>query len=425
MKDLLAPNNIRGSVFSEVATAFPALRALALIDLDAASSQYGVQLHPLSQLTGLRYLCISSHHIFAGVTLDSISSLRQLASLELHLQYDATATVWQQPVVLQCLSSLRSLQHLTHLSFTCARGAAWSTLLLQGLRNAAIISSLTSCNRLASLQLPWATLEVGAAESLASGLPRLTQLTVFGIRPAAPMPACSWRELHLHGRLQDLHQLVKLPLSGLDSLHLAHLQLDPQALGGVEPLIHTLEQYSQPLAARLRGMLRITLDCGWLHVGCAQLTCLLASIVTLGGATVTDFELAGLPVRNLLQRSHLDLLATGLPRMTQLSLLHHNLASGAWPHLGALGLQTLYLCGRRAGNTFMPQHVGLLASSVTRPLQLMLWEGDIHAARTGLETLLAARHVGARFLSLGRQSESGGAPTMVPVLNMTEGEGWQ
>ena len=421
MKDLLAPNNIRGSVFSEVATAFPALRALALIDLDAASSQYGVQLHPLSQLTGLTYLRISSRHIFAGVTLDSISSLRQLASLELHLQYDATATVWQQSVVLQCLSSLRSLQHLTHLSFTCARGAAWSTLLLQGLRNAAIISSLTSCNRLASLQLPWATLEVGAAESLASGLPQLTQLTVSEILPAAPIPPCSWRELHLHGPLQSLHDLIKLPLSGLDGLHLAHLKLAPQPDDGVEALILTLKQYARPLAARLRGLSQMTLDCGWLRMVKAQLTSLLASVVTLGGTTLTNFELAGLPVRHLLEGSHVDQLAAGMPRLTQLSLLYRNLDSCAWPRLGALGMHTLFLGGGR-GNTFMPQYIGLLASSLTRPLQLVMQQGvEVGFARMGLETLLAARHAGARFISLSQQSESGEAPTKVRVSYMTEG----
>ena len=378
-------------------------------------------LQPLSQLKGLLDLRISSHHIheFDGMTLNSFSSLKQLASLELRLLYDATTAAWQLPTILQSLSSL-NLQHLTHLSFTCTLGAAGSSLALHGLGDAAAIASLTACNRLASLQLPWAKLTAGAAESLASGLSQLRQLAVSEILPAAPMPPCSWRELHLHGRLQNLHDLVKLPLPGLDSLHLTHLQLATQALGGVEPLIHTLEQFALPLAARLRGLSRITLDCGWLRMDGAQLTSLLASVVTLGGATITDFELAGLPVRNLIQRSHLDLLATGLPRLTQLSLLHRNLGLSAWPHLGALGLHILCLGGGR-GNTFAPQDVGLLASSVTRPLRLVLWEGDVHAARTGLETLLAARHGSARFLSLSQQSEPGEAPTKVLVSDMAGG----
>ena len=423
MKDLLAPNNIRGSIFTEITTAFPALRALALFDLDAASSQYGVLLQPLSQLKGLEDLRLSSHHIFAGVTLDSISSLRQLASLELHLLYDATTTAWQLPAILERSSSLCSLQHLTHLSFTCTLGAAGSSLTLQGLGDEAAISGLTSCHRLASLQLPWAKLTTGAAESLASGLPQLKQLTVSEILPAAPMPPCSWREIHLRGRLQSIHDLIKLPLSGLDSLHLAHLQLGPLTPGRVETLFRALEQYTLPLAARLRGLSQITLDCGWFHMGGTQLTGLLTSIVALGGATLTDFTLARLPVRHLLQRSHFEVLAAGLPRLTQLSLLHHNLAPDAWPHLGALGLHTLHLHGGR-GNTFTSQHFKLLASPVTRHLHLVLWQGDVNAARIGLERLLAARHVCARFISLSQQSESGEPPTKVPVWDNTEGGRW-
>ena len=319
-----------------------------------------MKLQPLSQLTGLRDLRLSTQHFFADATLDSISSIRQqLERLELQLLYGSSAktAVTSAPAVLRRLSSLGSLQHLTHLLFTCTLKAAdgpSASLPLHGLGDAAAIAGLTACKRLISLQLPWAKLTGGAAELLAAGLPCLMQLTVRQVQPMAPVAPCSWRELTLLGELQGLHDLIKLPLSGLDHLSLTHLVLAPYHDGGVEPHIHTLERYVPLLAAKLLGLSRLTLDCGWLHMDGAQLTSLLASIVTLGGTTLTDFaitglpftdfEITGLPVRRLLQRSHMEQLAMGLLCLTQLSLLHRNLALGDWSRLGTLaGLHSLFL----------------------------------------------------------------------------------
>ena len=212
----------QGCVMPLIATVFPALCTLALSDLHPASSHHWVKLQPLSQLTGLRDLRLSTQHFFADATLDSISSIRQqLERLELQLLYGSSAktAVTSAPAVLRRLSSLGSLQHLTHLLFTCTLKAAdgpSASLPLHGLGDAAAIAGLTACKRLISLQLPWAKLTGGAAELLAAGLPCLMQLTVRQVQPMAPVAPCSWRELTLLGELQGLHDLIKLPLSGLE-----------------------------------------------------------------------------------------------------------------------------------------------------------------------------------------------------------------
>ena len=151
-----------------------------------------------------------------------------------------------------------------------------------------------------------------------------------------------------------------------------------------------------------------------------QLMSLLVSVVTLGGAMLTDFAITSLPVWHVLQRSHMELLAAGLPHLTKLCLLHPNLAPHAWSRLGALDLHTLFL-DSGVGVAFRPQHMGSLASSVTRPLRLVLPKRDVEAAKVGLETLLAVRHVGAGFISL-LQSKPGTAweGTEVLVSNMAE-----
>ena len=267
----------------------------------------------------------------------------------------------------------------------------------------------------------------GAAESLATKLPHLTQLTVCGVQPTAPMAPCSWRELTLYGRLQSLHDLIKLPLLGLDHVRVTHLELAPFSNGSVEALIHTLERYAPLLAAKLRSLSRVTLPCRFYRqVDGARVTSLLYSIVTLGGSLLTEFAITGLSVREVLQQSHMELLAMGLPHLTKLSLLHRNFALGAWPHIGALGLQALFL-GGGGGVPFRAQHMGMLASSVIRPLRLVLQQCDIEAARMGLETLLAARHRGACLISLF-QSDSEAAwedvtGNKVLVCNMAEEEG--
>ena len=112
-----------------------------------------MQLQPLSQLTGLRDLRLSTQHFFADATLDSISSIRQLERLlELQLLYgsSATTTVTSAPSVsvLQRLSCLGILKHLAHLLFTGTLPAAdgpSASLPLHGFSDAKAIAGLMAC----------------------------------------------------------------------------------------------------------------------------------------------------------------------------------------------------------------------------------------------------------------------------------------
>ena len=390
--------NEQGSIIAVIATAFPALRTLALSELDGASRLQGEQLHPLSQLTGLRGLYLAIPHGFDPFSLDIMSSLWQLESLELGIKG------YQFSDVFAHLSSLGSLPHLTHLAVSCpsTKGSMGG---VDGLRYPEAVEGLLACKQLTSLHIPRTNLTEGAAESLAAGLPHLTRLSVSQIGPTAPMEApCSWKELTMHGRgLQCFEDLVKLPLAGIDTLHLDYLELATHSDDrSVEDHIHTLELYAPLVASKLRALPKLTLDCSGHPMDSAQLTRLLTSIVTLGGSMLTDLVITGLPASILLQRSHMELLAAGLPRLTQLSLLHksmlhRNLDLSAWPCLGTMGLHTLTLGDHYSlGIALKPQYMGLLASSVKRPLRLVLRPCDVEAARTGLETLLAGAPASSR-----------------------------
>ena len=245
----VSPLGISTGDMMVVARSFPSLRTLALSDIDQAALgwEQECKLKPLSQLTGLTDLSIAARRVFPDSTLASLSSLKRLASLKLQLirVHDGFDGFCQQ--VFPHLRSLWGLRHLAHLSCTyidskpppcIGRVTNNPDNVLQPHRVAAppldlfstgrMITTLSGCKKLSSMQMPWAVFAEGAAERLAKELPQLTRLSVNCLWPGAPMPACSWREVTLCGGSQMLSTgLFQLPLEGLERLHIAHLVLPP------------------------------------------------------------------------------------------------------------------------------------------------------------------------------------------------------
>ena len=240
----VSPLGISTGDMMVVARSFPSLRTLALSDIDQAALgwEQECKLKPLSQLTGLTDLSIAARRVFPDSTLASLSSLKRLASLKLQLirVHDGFDGFCQQ--VFPHLRSLWGLRHLAHLSCTyidskpppcIGRVTNNPDNVLQPHRVAAppldlfstgrMITTLSGCKKLSSMQMPWAVFAEGAAERLAKELPQLTRLSVNCLWPGAPMPACSWREVTLCGGSQMLSTaLFQLPLEGLERLHIAH-----------------------------------------------------------------------------------------------------------------------------------------------------------------------------------------------------------
>ena len=229
----VSPLGISTGDMMVVARSFPSLRTLALSDIDQAALgwEQECQLKPLSQLTGLTDLSIAARRVFPDSTLASLSSLKRLASLKLQLirVHDGFDGFCQQ--VFPHLRSLWGLRHLAHLSCTYIDSKPPPCIgrvpnnpdnVLQPHRVAAppldlfstgrMITTLSGCKKLSSLQLPWAILAEGAAERLAKELPQLTRLSVNCLWPGSQMPACSWRERgHAVRRLSDALYCLSVP----------------------------------------------------------------------------------------------------------------------------------------------------------------------------------------------------------------------
>ena len=410
-----------------IASSLPSLRSLALSGIDKAVPGWPeIQLQPLSQLTGLTDLSIATHRAFAAATLASLSMVKHLASLE--IQLGDVDGVFQH--VIPHLSSLWSLSHLTHLS--CIRvdmapphigGAQGNlhgvTVTVPAFEFGAIgkmITTLSGCRQLTSLQLPWAIFGGSAAERLATELPLLTQLTANSILPSAPMPSCSWKELTLCGKSPQIlsrHELFHLPFEGLDRLHVTRLVLPPFcSLGDADIFVSMMERHGPLLASKLQAAANndtsgVHLSFGYkLRSALDLLPRIIASLAALDGIV----DSLRFDIGSRLRGSHVQALATALPRLAHFSVCEPGLIDdNAWASVGTLpSLKTFstmrdssdFIQPQHALEPFQPRHMALLASSVTRPLTVTVAQSDAEVAAAALKALQAEGHVGATFITL-------------------------
>ena len=407
-----------------IALSLPALRTLALSGLEeAAPGQQECELQPLSQLTGLMDISITARRWFSPLTLASLSSLHQLASLELQL-IKVNDDLYSFHRVFPHLSSLWGLSHLAYLScihvdtdppFTGRLHLSLQDALLDVIdltmvedEEDRMITVLAGCLQLTSLHLPWANFMHGATERLAAELPQLTRLLVGSLWPQAPIPPCSWRELTLcGGSLQINGDFFHLPLEGLDRLHIDHLAL-PYIRNSdhADSFTSLMEQHGPLLAAKSQVAddepgARLS----FIHsLESAELAKVIAALAVLGGAVdALSFS------HTQLEGSHVQALAAALPRLARLSLSDPGLISDdAWAFIGTLpSLKTFsvmrYSGGlqqQQATEPFNPQHVALLASSVTRPLTVTVAQSDAAVAALALKALQEAGNMGAGFITL-------------------------
>ena len=406
-----------------ISGSFPALQSLALSGLDeAAPGSPEIQLQPLSQLTGLLDLSLASRQVFGGSTLASLSALKNLASLELQLVVvDDDLDRFRR--VFPHFSSLWGLSRLTHLS--CIHidtdppytgKVDFSQVIDLTIHEEAydrIFATLAGCQQLTSLHLPWAELSGGAVERLAAGLPRLTRLSVRGLWPRTQMPPCSWRELTLCGGCQMLTcAMFRLPLEGLDRLSMAHLELAPMInTCYFDDYIGMVQQHGPLLAAKLQPVgnhpgVRLSFHSS---MGSAQLVRLIASLAAFNGVV----NALNLSFSTQLNGSHVRALTTALPKIAHLSVCEPIMliSNDAWASFGTLPSLTTFSVIIDDGASiqqqqqqpkapFKPQHMALLASSITRPLRVTVAQTDIEVAAAALRALQAEGHVGAGLITL-------------------------
>ena len=407
----------------------PALRQLVLANLMAP---IGSLFRPLTQLHALTLENVP-HKPFMASPLASLHYLHRLSRLEIsskscgsflgdilqHVQrlsaltslsLTATSALRQDPAFrnLSKLSRLSALERLTHLMLDCRPAE------IQILDGPGVTCFSQYLPRLLQLELSCFRLDSGAPEALAM-LQHLTQLSVWDMQSLGPMdggPPCSWKELTLCGERHWPVDLMDLPLRSLERIRMGsgvlHLLLPKEAGPEMAVFIQELRDSAASLgllSSRLRGAggrfgakevdpdsqaLKLKLRPG--HVAAAGL---FAALVPLRGAIHTlDLKL------HYLQGSHVRELGEAFPQLRQLKLRTKELSVGAWACLGAAlpGLKTLVLSSDE--ESFRPEHMAHLASSLAHPLAVAIDGGGGAAALAGLRALLAIPHVGACFIML-------------------------
>ena len=377
---------ISTSDMDTIATAFPALQHLAISNM-LMGRRHQLQLQPLSRLTGLRALSLASDALMPESILASLTCLKGLPRLELTLRWDPYWNACEAILPhLQHVSSLVSLSfgmdvYLTsetnqaNCNFSCLWGLQQLThLAFPGMTHysgqnlgISVVHALAGCKRLASLELPDATLRRDWAEALAFATPQLAQLKVGGFYPKGdPMRGpCGWKELTLCVS-SDLDCLVQLPPETLETLERLHLTDRSLSLYSspdiVEAQISSLERSAAHLREALlrtaraeggasRRALLLQLG-GGLSAGPGidpgQASRLIAALGPLGGV-ISALCLVESLFR--LDRSSVETLAIALPRLRILDLTWRrwdrrppDISDCAWPCFGRLPcLQALVL----------------------------------------------------------------------------------
>ena len=397
----------------------PALRQLMLSSLTAPVA-FGPLFKPLTQLHALTLNNVP-HKPLIAPTMDSLHHLQGLSRLEISSKsYDDFLVDMQRLGALASLSltvtscsiqgppfrnlsefsRLGNLQRLTHLTLDCRPSA------LQVLGGVIAAGLAHDLHRLVRLELSCFRLQDGAAEALAE-LQHLTQLSVWDMQPLHPMdngPPCSWKELTLFGEQHWLEGLTYLPLTSLERICMGsgilHLLFPKEDGAEMAAYIDGLRDSAAILASKLGAggssrankaglILRLQPN----HATAAGL---FAALIPLRGVFfhTLDLEL------HKLQDSHVRELRGALPRLRRLMLRTKDLSVSAWACLGAeLPFLKMFVLSSDE-QSFQPEHMALLASSLAHPLAVAVDAGGVAAALAGLRVLQAVRHMGASFITL-------------------------
>ena len=207
--------------------------------------------------------------------------------------------------------------------------------------------------------------------------------------------------------------MFQLPLEGLERLHVAHLVLPPFINSDhVDNFVGMMGRRGRLLATKLQAAnkngpgARLSFI---YSLGPADLARVIASLPVLDVA-VDAFS----SNHTRLEGSHVRALATALPRLAHLSAGEPGLlGDDAWATLGTFpSLETFsampgampdddsFFRPPSPTTPFIPLHMALLASSVTRPLAVTVAQSDAEVAASALKALQAAGTVGAGFITL-------------------------
>ena len=404
-----------------MAASCPNLRQLVLSNLTAP---IGPLFQPLTQLHTLSL----DNALLEAPALDSLRHLHGLSSLEiiskssggflrgiapLVQQLSALASLSlvmasprvQDPTLrdLSEFSRLGALLHLTHLKLDR------SPFKRQALDSGNAVHLAQYLPRLVRLELSCFELSRdGAAEALAE-LQHLTQLSVWNLGSLGPMddgPPCSWKELTLCGEEHWLEWLTELPLRSLERIRMGSGALNlmlPTARGDeweMPDYIDNLRGSAALLASKLGGAgngfgaeeAGLILKLQPKQVAAPGLFAALRPLIDV--FHTLDLEL------HMLQDSHVRELGEALPHLRRLVLRTKDLSVSAWACLGAAlpGLEMLILSSDE--ESFRPEHIAHLASSLSHPLVIAVDGGGVATALAGLRALLAVRHAGAGFITL-------------------------